>query len=170
MGYLGQTERLQREIPLPPIHQGTVTPPAGRIAIVAARFNQDVVDRLITGAVEGLTKHGVPESAIDVLRVPGSFELPLTCQWLAATGRYAAIIALGAVIRGDTDHYDYVCQAATQGILQANLQTGVPVIFGVLTCDTEEQAMARAGGADGNKGYDAALSALEMASLFTRIQ
>ena len=150
--------------------EGNLTPPSSRVAIVAAKFNRDVVDRLVDGALDGLRKHGVSEMAIDLLRVPGSFELPLTCQWLAATGRYAAVIALGAVVRGDTDHYDYVCHAATQGLVQANLNTGVPVVFGVLTCDTEEQALARAGGAEGNKGFDAALAALEMANLFTQIQ
>lgn len=137
-------------------------------AIIAAKFNAEIVDRLLEGAKTAFKKSGVPDSAVDIVRVPGAFELPLMAKTLASTGRYAAVICLGAVIRGDTDHYDYVCQAATHGILQAGLETGVPVIFGVLTCETEEQAMERAGGAHGNKGADAALAALEMAVLTQR--
>lgn len=149
--------------------EGDHSTSAGRFAIVAAKFNRDVVDRLVDGALEGFRKQGLEKAAIDLVRVPGAFELPLVCRKLAASGKYAAVVALGAVIRGDTDHYDYVCDAATQGVLNANLETGVPVIFGVLTCDTEEQALARAGGAEGNKGFDAALAALEMASLLKKL-
>ncbi len=152
-----------------PTFEGDHTPPVGRFAIVAAKFNREVVDLLVEGAIEGFRKQGVNESAIDLVRVPGAFELPLVCRRLAAGGRYLAVVALGAVIRGDTDHYDYVCHAATQGILDANRETGVPVIFGVLTCDTDEQAMARAGGAHGNKGFDAALAALEMVNLLKKL-
>jgi 6,7-dimethyl-8-ribityllumazine synthase len=149
--------------------EGDHARPAGKFAVVAAKFNRDVVDRLVEGAADGLRKHGLKDSAFDVVRVPGAFELPLVCRKLAASGKYAAVIALGAVIRGDTNHYDYVCEAATHGILNANLETGVPVIFGVLTCDTEEQALARAGGAEGNKGFDAALAAIEMANLLPKL-
>jgi 6,7-dimethyl-8-ribityllumazine synthase len=145
------------------------TPPVGRFAIVAAKFNREVVDLLVEGAIEGFRKQGVSDSAFDLVRVPGAFELPLVCRRLAASGKYLAIVALGAVIRGDTDHYDYVCDAACRGILDANLTTGVPVIFGVLTCDNDEQAMARAGGAHGNKGFDAALAALEMVNLLKKL-
>ncbi len=137
-----------------------------RFAIIAAKFNVEIVDKLLAGAVATLREHGVPDTAVEVVWVPGAFELPLVAKTLAATGNYAAVICLGAVIRGDTDHYDYVCQAATHGILQAGMETGVPIIFGVLTCDTEEQALERTGGAHGNKGADAAIAAIEMARLF----
>ena len=149
--------------------EGDQSPAVGRFAIVAAKFNRELVDRLVDGAFEAFRKAGVRESAIDLVRVPGSFEIPLVCQKLAATGKYAAVVALGAVIRGDTDHYQYVCRAATQGVLDANLTTGVPVIFGVLTCEREEQALARAGGSEGNKGADAALAAIEMANLLKKL-
>jgi 6,7-dimethyl-8-ribityllumazine synthase len=128
-----------------------------------------VVDRLLAGAQAALRRHGVAADAVHVVRVPGSFELPLTAQALASSGRYAAVICLGAVIQGDTDHYDYVCSAATSGISQAALKTGVPIIFGVLTCNTMEQALDRAGGKAGNKGAEAAVAALEMASLLGKI-
>jgi 6,7-dimethyl-8-ribityllumazine synthase len=112
----------------------------------------------------------VLDHRIDLLRVPGSFELPLVAQRLAGTGRYAAVICLGAVIRGETDHYDYVCEGAAQGILQAGLNTGVPVIFGVLTCESDAQAIDRAGPDETNKGYEAARVAVEMASLLNKIE
>ena len=149
--------------------EGSLTAPPGRFAIVAAKFNREIVDKLVEGALAGLKQHGVKNDAIDLVRVPGSVELPLVCQKLAASGNYAAVIALGAVIRGDTDHYEYVCQAATHGVLQAGLSTGVPVIFGILTCQTEELALARAGGAEGNKGFDAAVAAIEMADLLPKL-
>lgn len=136
------------------------------MAIVAAKFNSDVVEPLVAGALAVLEAAGV---RFDLHRVPGAFELPLVCQRLAESGQYAAVIALGAVIRGDTDHYDYVCQAATHGLLRVGLDSGLPVIFGVLTCDTDEQAMARAGGAEGNKGADAAQAALEMVEVMNRL-
>jgi 6,7-dimethyl-8-ribityllumazine synthase len=135
------------------------------IAIVAAKFNREVVDRLVKGALSCLREQKIPDDAIHLVWVPGSFEIPLVAKRLAETGRYVAVIALGAVIRGDTDHYDYVCQAVTHGVLRAGLDTGVPVLFGILTCQTEEQALDRAGGNEGNKGHDAALAAIEMANL-----
>ena len=140
-----------------------------RFAIVAAKFNAEIVDKLLDGALLVLREHGIPDSEVEVMRVPGAFELPFMAKSLAATSKYQAVICLGAVIRGDTDHYDYVCQAAAHGIMQAGLDTGVPIIFGVLTCDTEEQAMARAGGAHGNKGADAAIAAIEMAALLKTV-
>lgn len=152
-----------------PTFEGRVDAPAGRFAIVAAKFNRDIVDKLVAGAREGLAKHGVSDDRIDLAWVPGAFEIAMVAERLAASGRYAAILGLGAVIRGDTDHYDFVADAASTGILQAGLTTGVPVIFGVLTCDTEEQALARAGGAEGNKGHDGALTALEMANLLQQL-
>jgi 6,7-dimethyl-8-ribityllumazine synthase len=137
----------------------------GRFAIVAAKFNHEVVERLVAGATDALRNHGVAADEIDLAWVPGAFELPLVAQRLAGSKKYAAVICLGAVIRGDTDHYDYVCKAAADGILQAGLTTGVPVLFGVLTCDTDEQALDRAGGKAGNKGADVALAAIEMVNL-----
>lgn len=149
--------------------EGTLAPPQGRLAIVAARFNQFIVESLVRGAREALARHGVADNAIDLAWVPGSFEIPLVAQKLAASKKYAAVICLGAVIKGDTDHYDYVAQGAASGIAQAGLSTGVPVIFGVLTCDTVEQALNRAGGKAGNKGYEAALTAIEMANLLKQL-
>jgi 6,7-dimethyl-8-ribityllumazine synthase len=140
------------------------------IAIVVARFNPEVTGRLLDGARKALAAAGVAADAITVARVPGAFELPVACRWLAGSGRFDAVVALGAVIRGDTDHYEHICRAATDGILRVALDTGVPIGFGVLTCATEEQGLARAGGAAGDKGADAALAALEMARLRRRAQ
>lgn len=148
-----------------PTYEGLLTTPSGRFAIVASKFNREIVDRLVAGAKDALSRHGVADDAMDLAWVPGSFEIPLVAQKLAGSKKYAAVICLGAVIRGDTDHYDYVCTAAADGILQASLATGVPVLFGVLTCDTDEQALDRAGGKAGNKGFDVALAAIEMANL-----
>src|SRR6476620_1871831 len=152
-----------------PIFEGDFSPPAGRFAIIAARFNAIVVDPLLAGALDGLRRHGVADDRIDVVRVPGSFEIPLVAQKLGESGRYAAVICLGAVIKGDTDHYDHVAGATTSGIAQAALATGVPVIFGVLTCDTLEQAINRAGGKAGNKGFEAAVTAVEMVNLLKKL-
>jgi 6,7-dimethyl-8-ribityllumazine synthase len=149
--------------------EGSLTPPAGRFAIVAARFNDLIVDRLVQGAHDGLRRHGVAEDAIDLVRVPGSMEIATVARRLAQSGDYAAIICLGAVIRGETDHYDHVAAGAASGINQAGIETGVPVIFGVLTCETLDQAMNRAGGKASNKGFDAAVAAIEMANLMKRL-
>jgi 6,7-dimethyl-8-ribityllumazine synthase len=149
--------------------EGNFSHPSGRFAIVAARFNELIVDRLVQGALDGLRRHGVAEDAIDLVRVPGSLEIPPVAKKLAQSGDYVAIICLGAVIRGETDHYEHVTSGAASGISQAGMETGVPVIFGVLTCDNLEQAMNRAGGKGGNKGFDAALTAMEMASLMKRL-
>ena len=136
-----------------------------RVAIVAGRFNDFIVEPLLSGAVELLEQHGAQRDAIKVLRVPGAFELPLVAQKLAASGRFDAVIALGAVIRGDTPHFDFVAGECAAGLARVALDTGVPVIFGVLTTDTVEQASDRAGGKHGNKGADAALTAIEMVRL-----
>jgi 6,7-dimethyl-8-ribityllumazine synthase len=149
--------------------EGNFSPPPGRFALVAARFNHFVVERLVEGAADALRRHGVTDDAIDLAWVPGSFEIPLVAQKLARTGRYAAVICLGAVIRGDTDHYDHVAGGVTSGVAQAALMTGVPVIFGVLTCDTLEQAINRAGAKAGNKGFEAALAAVEMVNLLRQL-
>ena len=150
-------------------YEGTLDSPKGRFAIVASKFNREVVDLLVAGALKSLGSHGIAKDAVDLAWVPGAFELPLIAQKLAGSKKYAAVICLGAVIRGDTDHYDYVCNAATDGILHANLATGVPVLFGVLTCDTDEQALDRAGGKAGNKGSDVALAAIEMVNLLKQL-
>lgn len=139
----------------------------GRFAIVASRFNTVVVERLLAGAVETFRKHGVAQDRLDIVWVPGSFEMPVTAKRLAASERYRAVVCLGCILRGETDHYEHVATQAASGIMQASLATGVPIIFGVLTCDTLEQALHRAGGKAGNKGSDAACAALEMADLFS---
>jgi 6,7-dimethyl-8-ribityllumazine synthase len=150
---------------MPNTIEGSFAPPPGRFALVAARFNQVVVDPLVAGALDALKRHGVAEDAVDLVRVPGSFEIPVVAQRLAGSGGYSAVICLGAVIRGETDHYEHVAGAAASGVAQAALATGVPVIFGILTCDTLEQALNRAGGKAGNKGFDAAMTAIEMVNL-----
>ena len=152
-----------------PTYEGDLAPPPGRFAIVAARFNKFIVDSLVAGALDVFRRHGIADDAIDVVWVPGSFEVPLLAQRLGSSKQYAAVICLGAVIRGDTDHYDHVAGAATSGIAQAGLATGIPIIFGLLTCDTLEQAINRAGGKAGNKGADAALAAIEMINLLRQL-
>lgn len=138
-------------------------------AIVASRFNEKVTKRLLDGAFECLRQHGVSEARVDIVRCPGSFEIPQTARRLADSGRYDAIICLGCVIRGETPHFQYIASAAAGGVEAAARQTGVPMSFGVLTTDNLEQAMARAGAKTDNKGWEAALSAIEMADLFARI-
>ena len=141
-----------------------------RVAVAVARFNSFVTDRLLGGALDGLRRHGVAEADTTVVRVPGSWELPITVKALAESGKYDAIICLGAVIRGDTPHFDYVAGEAAKGIGQAMMQTGVPVAFGVLTTNTLEQAIDRAGAKSGNKGFDAAATVIEMASVLRQIR
>ncbi len=153
----------------PRIIEGDAAAKGVRMAIVAARFNAFVVDKLVNGALQALTAAGVRAENVDVVRVPGAFELPLAVKQAAASRRYAAIIALGAVIRGETPHFDYVAGECARGVMQVMLETGVPVGFGVLTCETLEQAQARAGGEAGNKGADATRAALEMAGLLQRL-
>jgi 6,7-dimethyl-8-ribityllumazine synthase len=145
---------------------GTYAVPAGaRFAIVASRFNAFIVERLIEGALDALTRHGVDTARVTIVRVPGSWETPLVCARLAESEKFDAVIALGAVIRGATAHFEYVASEAAKGVASAALETGVPVLFGVLTTDTIEQAVERAGSKAGNKGFDAAMSAIEMVSL-----
>ena len=138
-------------------------------ALVAARFNDFVVEPLIRGALDALKRHGVSEQQIDIVRVPGAFDIPVVAHKLALSRRYQALIALGAVIRGDTPHFDYVAGECAAGIARIALESGVPIAFGVLTTDNVEQAMDRAGGKAGNKGADAALVAMEMANLLRRL-
>jgi 6,7-dimethyl-8-ribityllumazine synthase len=154
---------------MPTLYEGTLAPPPGRFAVVAARFNGAIVEGLVAGALDGLRRHGVADDAVDLVRVPGSFEIPLVAQRLAAGGKYAAVICLGAVIRGETAHYDHVAGEAAGGVARAALATGVPVVFGILTCDTLEQALNRAGAKSGNKGFDAALTAVEMVNLLRQL-
>lgn len=155
---------------LPPVLEGQLIVPAGaRFALVASRFNELIVDRLVDGAREGLLRHGAEPSSITLVRVPGAWELSLACQRLARSGRFDAIVALGAVIRGATAHFDYVAGEAARGIAAAAGASGTPVIFGVLTTDTIEQALERAGTKAGNKGFDAALAAIEMVNLSRRL-
>ena len=136
-----------------------------KVAIVAARFNEFITSKLIGGAMDGLSRHGVQEADIHLAWVPGAFEIPLVAAKLANSGKYDAVICLGAVIRGSTSHYDYVCAEVSKGIATVSLQAQIPVLFGVLTTDTIEQAIERAGTKAGNKGYDCAVSAIEMVNL-----
>ncbi|NGP43658.1 6,7-dimethyl-8-ribityllumazine synthase [Bacillaceae bacterium SIJ1] len=136
-----------------------------KMTIIVSRFNSLITESLLEGAKDGLKRHGVVDNDITLVRVPGAFELPVVAKQLAEAGQYDAIIALGCVIRGATPHFEYVCNEAAKGLSHVALNTGVPVIFGVLTTDTIEQAMERAGIKAGNKGYDAAVSAVEMANL-----
>ncbi|MCF8027798.1 MAG: 6,7-dimethyl-8-ribityllumazine synthase [Desulfobacteraceae bacterium] len=136
-----------------------------RFAIVVSRFNDFISDKLLSGALDALVRSGANDADIEVVRVPGSFEIPLIAKKLAAGGKYDAVICLGAVIRGSTPHFDYVSAEVSKGIAAAGMDTGVPIIFGVITTDTIEQAIERAGTKAGNKGWDAAVSAIEMANL-----
>lgn len=146
--------------------EGNVVAPEGmKAAIVASRFNEIIVRKLLDGAVDGLVRHGMDAENITAAWVPGAFEIPTAAAALAKSGKYDAVICVGAVIRGDTTHYDYVCNEVSKGISQISLSTGVPVLFGVLTTENIEQALARAGSKAGNKGYDCALSAIEMVNL-----
>lgn len=152
-----------------PTIEGDFSTPQGRFAVVVGRFNSLVTEALLTGCRDAFIRHGVDDDRIDVVRVPGSFEIPLTARKLAESRRYAAVICLGCVIRGDTGHYDHVAGQAAAGVLQAGLATGVPVIFGILTTETVEQALDRSGLKSGNKGADAALTAIEMVNLLGRL-
>ena len=146
-----------------------IAPPKAKFAIVVSRFNEFVTSKLLSGAVDALTRHGVDEGNIEVVWSPGSFEIPVLAQAMAKSRRYAAVVCLGAVIRGGTDHYQYIASEVAKGVAQASLATGVPCIFGVLTCDTLEQALERAGTKSGNKGADAAAAAIEMANLLSQL-
>jgi len=141
-----------------------------RFAIVASRFNEFIVSRLVAGAIDALTRLGCPEERITEVWVPGSWELPVTAKALAESGEYDAVICLGCVMRGDTPHFEYIAGEAAKGLAQVSLETGVPVVFGVLTPDTLEQAIERAGTKAGNKGADAAMTAIEMANLLPQLR
>jgi 6,7-dimethyl-8-ribityllumazine synthase len=158
-----------REDGMPRTIEGGLGPPRGRVGIIVSRFNGLITRALLDGALDGLRRHGVDTDTVDVAWVPGAFEIPLAARKMADSGRYACLIALGAVIRGATPHFDYVAGEAARGVAAASRDTGVPVIFGVLTTDTIEQAVERAGTKAGNKGWDAALAALEMAGLLAAL-
>ena len=141
-----------------------------KVGIVAARFNEFITSKLLSGAMDGLVRHEVAQEDVEVAWVPGAFEIPLIAQKMAESGKYDAVICLGAVIRGATSHYDLVCNEAAKGVAQVGLKTGVPVLFGVVTTDTIEQAIESAGTKAGNKGYDCATSAIEMVNLIRQIE
>ena len=151
------------------IYEGKVNGRGLKFAIVVARFNEFITSKLLGGAVDTLKRHETAEEDIDVAWVPGAFEIPLIAKKLAATNKYDAIICLGAVIRGSTTHYDYVCNEVSKGVAQVGLTTGVPAIFGIVTTENIEQAIERAGTKAGNKGSDAAVSAMEMANLIKNL-
>ena len=146
-------------------YEGLLTVNKEKFCIVISRFNEFIGGKLLSGAIDELKRHGVDEENIDVVWCPGAFEIPLVAKKCAKTGNYSAIITLGAVIKGSTSHYDYVCAEVSKGVASVSLETGIPVIFGVLTTDNIEQAIERAGTKAGNKGSDAAKSAIEMANL-----
>lgn len=141
-----------------------------KIGIVASRFNEIITSKLIDGVADGLSRHGVNLDTVDLAWVPGAFEVPVTAKKMAESGKYDAVICLGAVIRGETDHYEHVATEVTKGIAQVSLSVGIPVLYGILTTDTVEQALNRAGLKSGNKGFECALDALELASLFKKIK
>ena len=149
--------------------QGELQAKGLKFGVVVSRFNDFITSKLLDGAVDALVRHGAKEEDIDVVRVPGAFEIPLIAKKLAAKGAYNAVICLGTVIRGATPHFDYVAAEVSKGVAQASLETGVPIAFGVITSDTIEQAVERAGSKSGNKGFDAAITAIEMAQVMKKL-
>jgi 6,7-dimethyl-8-ribityllumazine synthase len=154
---------------MPNIIEAGLVAKGKRFGIIASRFNDFITDRLVGGAVDALTRSGAKDADIDIVKVPGAFEIPLVAQKLARNKKYHAIICLGAVIRGATPHFDYVCAEASKGIAHASMESGIPVIFGILTTDSIEQAIERAGAKAGNRGWDAARAAMELADLYARM-
>ncbi len=152
------------------IYQASLNGSQLKVAIVVSRFNDFITERLLSGAKNCLLQHQTAEENIVIVWVPGAFELPIAAMNLAKSGKYQAVICLGVVIRGETTHYDYVCNEAAKGIANVSMQTGIPVMFGVVTTENTEQAIARAGGKSGNKGWDCAMGALEMANLLPQIK
>ncbi len=151
------------------IFEGNLVAKQGKYSIVVARFNEFITSKLLGAAIDGLERHGVNKEDIDIAWVPGAFEIPLVAQKLATSKKYNAVITLGAVIRGSTTHYDYVCNEVAKGVAKVQLDTGIPIIFGVVTTENIEQAIERAGTKAGNKGYDAAVTAIEMTNLLANI-
>ena len=150
--------------------EGNVVAKGIKVGIVASRFNEFIVSKLIGGACDALVRHGVKDEDIDLAWVPGAFEIPIIAKKMAESGKYDAVLCLGAIIKGATSHYDLVCAETSKGIAQVGLQTGVPTLFGIVTTDTIEQAIERAGTKAGNKGYDAACSAIEMINLIKKLE
>jgi len=151
------------------VYEGNLIGTGLKVGIVVSRFNELLSSRLLSGAIDGLTRHDVAEGDVDIAWVPGAFEIPLVAKRMAESGRYDAVLALGVVIRGGTPHFEYVASEVSKGVAKASLDTGVPVVFGVITADTIEQAVERAGTKSGNKGWAAAESAIEMANLMRGI-
>ena len=149
--------------------EGNVIGKGLKVGIVAARFNEFIVNKLIGGAEDALVRHGVDTNDVELAYVPGAFEIPIVAQKMAASGKYDAVICVGAVIRGNTSHYDYVCNEVSKGIASVSLESGIPVMFGVVTTENIEQAIERAGTKAGNKGYDCAMGALEMIDLMKQL-
>jgi 6,7-dimethyl-8-ribityllumazine synthase len=162
---LGNFQQLAKEIAMPQYFEGNLDAKGLKFGIVVARFNSFISERLLEGALDSLIRHGAVDQDIHVARVPGAFEIPLAAKKLAQTGKYDAVICLGAVIRGSTPHFDFVSAEVSKGVAMVSLESGVPVIFGVLTTDTIEQAVERAGTKAGNKGFEAAAGAIETANL-----
>jgi 6,7-dimethyl-8-ribityllumazine synthase len=161
---------LERSLELQPvIHQGRLSAGGFRFAVVASRWNNFLTARLVEGALDALERLGADEKSVEVFKVPGSWEIPLMAHKLAASGRWDAVICLGTIIRGDTPHFDYVAAEAAKGIAHAGMETGTPVLFGIVTADTLEQAIDRAGVKAGNKGFEAAMSAVELANLYKEV-
>ncbi len=154
---------------MPLTFEGSLDNAAGRYGIVVSRYNDSITNKLLEGAIGKLSEHGVADEEIDVFWVPGAYELPLIADRVAGSGQYAAVLCLGAVIRGDTTHDQHINRAVSLGLMEAGMRTGVPVLFGVLTCETLEQAIHRAGGNAGNKGVECAESALQMVSLLSQL-
>lgn len=150
------------------IHEGKLDGTGINVALVVSRFNGFVTERLLSGAVDGLTRHGVSEADIEIYRCPGAFEIPSVAKKIIGQKKHDAVICLGAVIRGETPHFEYVAGESAKGIGELSIESAIPVVYGILTTDTVEQAVDRAGGKSGNKGYDAAVSAIEMVNLFKK--
>jgi len=155
---------------MPRVLEGQLSAEGFRFGIVVSRFNDFISSRLVEGAMDALLRHGATEEQVSVIKVPGAFEIPLTAKKLAESGRYDAVICLGAVIRGSTPHFDYVAAEVSKGIANVSLESRIPVTFGVLTTDNLEQAIERAGSKSGNKGYDGAMAAIEMVNLFKELE
>lgn len=154
---------------MPKIVEGKLSAEGFRFAIIVSRFNDFICSKLVEGAMDALVRHGASDEQISLIRVPGAFEMPLAAKKMAQSGQYDAVICLGAVVRGSTPHFDYVAAEVSKGIATVGLESGIPVTFGVLTTDNLEQAIERAGSKSGNKGYDAAVAAIEMANLFREL-
>lgn len=152
------------------VYEGNLISNEIRVGIVASRFNEFITAKLLSGALDGLKRHGVKEEEINIAWIPGAFEIPLIASKMAKSGKYDAVLCLGAVIRGNTSHYDYVCSEVSKGIASVSLESNIPVMFGVLTTENIEQAIERAGTKAGNKGYDCALAAIEMVNLINEIE